>query len=157
MTVYRRFGRREQLMGRDFIAEGLRFGGAEHSHPVQVAETLARILVSFLLLPRSVVALDGESAARVYVRDYVAPIIAYPGGEGLTGGRAHRQRHGSAEMDGSRSSRLRDQRRGRRALGLTSKTERAGFEPAMEFNPHTRLAGECLQPLGHLSRGRRQV
>jgi site-specific DNA recombinase len=33
--------------------------------------------------------------------------------------------------------------------------ERAGFEPAMEFNPHTRLAGECLQPLGHLSwRGR---
>ena len=31
-------------------------------------------------------------------------------------------------------------------------TERAGFEPAMEFDPHTRLAGECLQPLGHLSR-----
>jgi hypothetical protein len=24
----------------------------------------------------------------------------------------------------------------------------------MEFDPHTRLAGECLQPLGHLSRGR---
>ena len=31
--------------------------------------------------------------------------------------------------------------------------ERAGFEPAMEFDPHTRLAGECLQPLGHLSLG----
>src|SRR5205085_8516834 len=31
--------------------------------------------------------------------------------------------------------------------------ERAGFEPAMEREPHTRLAGECLQPLGHLSRG----
>ncbi len=30
--------------------------------------------------------------------------------------------------------------------------EREGFEPSMEFNPHTRLAGECLQPLGHLSR-----
>src|SRR3954464_11549860 len=29
--------------------------------------------------------------------------------------------------------------------------ERAGFEPAMEVSPHTRLAGECLQPLGHLS------
>ena len=29
--------------------------------------------------------------------------------------------------------------------------ERAGFEPAMEISPHTRLAGECLQPLGHLS------
>ena len=34
---------------------------------------------------------------------------------------------------------------------LGPKTERAGFEPAMECNPHTRLAGECLQPLGHLS------
>ena len=34
----------------------------------------------------------------------------------------------------------------------STNTERAGFEPAMEFNPHTRLAGECLQPLGHLSR-----
>jgi hypothetical protein len=33
-----------------------------------------------------------------------------------------------------------------------TKAERAGFEPAMEFDPHTRLAGECLQPLGHLSR-----
>jgi hypothetical protein len=32
-----------------------------------------------------------------------------------------------------------------------AEAERAGFEPAMEFDPHTRLAGECLQPLGHLS------
>ena len=31
-------------------------------------------------------------------------------------------------------------------------TERAGFEPAREREPPTRLAGECLQPLGHLSR-----
>ncbi len=40
-----------------------------------------------------------------------------------------------------------------RGHGLKPKqmAERAGFEPAMEFNPHTRLAGECLQPLGHLS------
>jgi hypothetical protein len=29
--------------------------------------------------------------------------------------------------------------------------EREGFEPSMEFNPHTPLAGERLQPLGHLS------
>src|SRR5579875_178904 len=35
---------------------------------------------------------------------------------------------------------------------LITGTERAGFEPAMECQPHTRLAGECLQPLGHLSR-----
>ena len=31
------------------------------------------------------------------------------------------------------------------------KAERRGFEPLMEISPHTRLAGECLQPLGHLS------
>ena len=39
-------------------------------------------------------------------------------------------------------------------LGLNKSfmAERAGFEPAMEVEPHTRLAGECLQPLGHLSR-----
>ncbi len=30
--------------------------------------------------------------------------------------------------------------------------EREGFEPSMEFYPHTPLAGERLQPLGHLSR-----
>ena len=35
----------------------------------------------------------------------------------------------------------------------SAETERAGFEPAMEISPHTRLAGECLQPLGHLSHG----
>jgi site-specific DNA recombinase len=42
-----------------------------------------------------------------------------------------------------------------RGHGLKSlqMAERAGFEPAMEFDPHTRLAGECLQPLGHLSLG----
>src|SRR3954466_3551911 len=39
-------------------------------------------------------------------------------------------------------------------VGDGRRTERAGFEPAMEFDPHTRLAGECLQPLGHLSRTR---
>ena len=29
--------------------------------------------------------------------------------------------------------------------------EREGFEPSMGFNTHTPLAGERLQPLGHLS------
>jgi hypothetical protein len=29
--------------------------------------------------------------------------------------------------------------------------EREGFEPSIEREPDTRLAGECLQPLGHLS------
>src|SRR5450755_3648955 len=42
----------------------------------------------------------------------------------------------------------------RRRATLTL-TERAGFEPAKECEPLTRLAGECLQPLGHLSFGGR--
>ena len=29
--------------------------------------------------------------------------------------------------------------------------EREGFEPSVEFYPYNRLAGGCLQPLGHLS------
>ncbi len=37
-------------------------------------------------------------------------------------------------------------------VGHGRRTERAGFEPAKELSPLTRLAGECLQPLGHLSR-----
>src|SRR2546430_11899314 len=31
------------------------------------------------------------------------------------------------------------------------RAERAGFEPAKDVAALTRLAGECLQPLGHLS------
>jgi hypothetical protein len=33
----------------------------------------------------------------------------------------------------------------------TKMAEREGFEPSMGFNAHTPLAGERLQPLGHLS------
>lgn len=62
-------------MGRDFIAEGLRNAGVEHDQPEQIAETLVRIFVSFLLLPRSVVALDDDEAARMYVRACIAPVI----------------------------------------------------------------------------------
>ena len=36
-------------------------------------------------------------------------------------------------------------------LGFFKLAEREGFEPSMEFNPHTPLAGERLRPLGHLS------
>jgi hypothetical protein len=50
------------------------------------------------------------------------------------------------------AGRPRNGRHSGQALAHLTGTERAGFEPAMEFNPHTRLAGECLQPLGHLSR-----
>src|SRR3954449_11986381 len=34
---------------------------------------------------------------------------------------------------------------------LPLEAEREGFEPSIEREPDTRLAGECLQPLGHLS------
>ena len=34
---------------------------------------------------------------------------------------------------------------------LAHMTERVGFEPTMQFDPHTPLAGERLQPLGHLT------
>ena len=33
----------------------------------------------------------------------------------------------------------------------TQMAERAGFEPAVQVSPYTRLAGEHLRPLGHLS------
>src|SRR5687768_12469834 len=35
--------------------------------------------------------------------------------------------------------------------GRSRGAEREGFEPSRELAPPTRLAGECLQPLGHLS------
>jgi TetR/AcrR family transcriptional repressor of uid operon len=63
-------------MGRDIVADGLRTAGLAPPDADQVAETLARIFVSFLLLPRSVVALDDDAAARAYVRACVAPIVA---------------------------------------------------------------------------------
>jgi hypothetical protein len=31
-------------------------------------------------------------------------------------------------------------------------TERAGFEPAVEFDPHAALAKRCYRPLSHLSK-----
>ena len=43
-------------------------------------------------------------------------------------------------------------KRAEREVPANHGAERAGFEPAMGVEPHTRLAGECLQPLGHLSR-----
>ena len=39
-----------------------------------------------------------------------------------------------------------------RALVLLTLAERRGFEPPDRFYPINRLAGGCLQPLGHLSK-----
>src|SRR6185503_2285319 len=47
------------------------------------------------------------------------------------------------------SSRTMERKRGRGRK--REKAEREGFEPSRELAPPTRLAGECLQPLGHLS------
>ena len=63
-------------MGRDFVAGGLRAAGAAPDRTDAVAETLARLFVSFLLLPRSVVSLDDDDAARAYVRACIAPIVS---------------------------------------------------------------------------------
>ena len=58
---------------------------------------------------------------------------------------------GRARSRGTRPENGRDPVVRGHGLKYMQMAERAGFEPAMEFNPHTRLAGECLQPLGHLS------
>ncbi len=36
--------------------------------------------------------------------------------------------------------------------GVKMEAERAGFEPAIQFDPYAALAKRCLRPLGHLSR-----
>lgn len=60
-------------LGREFVAEGLR--EAAPGLPVdEAAETLARIFVSFLLLPDSVVPFGDEDAVRDYVRRCIAPL-----------------------------------------------------------------------------------
>ena len=38
--------------------------------------------------------------------------------------------------------------------GCTFATERAGFEPAVQFYPHAALAKRCFRPLSHLSNTR---
>src|SRR5262245_15859920 len=44
--------------------------------------------------------------------------------------------------------------RARSTLSRERMAERRGFEPPDRFYPINRLAGGCLQPLGHLSAGR---
>jgi AcrR family transcriptional regulator len=63
-------------MAREFVADWLRGFGARHPDIDAAAETIARLFISFLLLPRSVVALDDGEATRAYVRACIAPIVA---------------------------------------------------------------------------------
>jgi AcrR family transcriptional regulator len=61
-------------ISREFVAATIRAGGLQHPDVDGLAETIVRIFVSFLLLPRSVVALDDQQALRRYVRDCLAPL-----------------------------------------------------------------------------------
>jgi AcrR family transcriptional regulator len=63
-------------MSRDFVAGGLRAAGVAHADVDAAAETMLRVFVSFLLLPRTAVALDDPGALRAYVRTCVVPIVA---------------------------------------------------------------------------------
>jgi AcrR family transcriptional regulator len=63
-------------MARDFVAAGLRAAGVEPVRVDPAAETMVRLFVSFLLLPRSVVPMDDADAVRRYVRSCIAPLVS---------------------------------------------------------------------------------
>jgi AcrR family transcriptional regulator len=63
-------------MARDFVAGWLRSAAVAHPDLDAAAETIVRLFVSFLLLPRSVVPLDDERATRHYVSSCIAPILS---------------------------------------------------------------------------------
>jgi AcrR family transcriptional regulator len=63
-------------MAREFVANWLRSAGVEHPAIDAAAETITRLFISFLLLPRSTVALDDDAATRAYVRVCITPILA---------------------------------------------------------------------------------
>lgn len=62
------------------IREGQRVGELREGDPETAAELLVRIGVSFVLMPRSVIALDDDDAARDLARRFIAPIVTPPPG-----------------------------------------------------------------------------
>jgi AcrR family transcriptional regulator len=58
------------------IREGRHHGAMRDVDPEQAAEILLRIGASFLLMPRSVIPLDDDAAARRAARDLIAPLLA---------------------------------------------------------------------------------
>ena len=66
-------------MSREFVASWLRGAGIKRPDVDAAAETIARLFISFLLLPQSVVRLDDDDATRAYVRTCIAPIVASSG------------------------------------------------------------------------------
>jgi AcrR family transcriptional regulator len=65
-------------MGREFIADWLRRAQVRTADFEAAAETVLRLFVSFLVLPRSVVPLSDDAAARAYVRTCVTPAVSSP-------------------------------------------------------------------------------
>jgi AcrR family transcriptional regulator len=68
-------GARLLTMSRDFVAGALRAEGRGGRRAPELAETLVRIFVSFLLVPTSDVDLDDERATRAYARRCIAPLL----------------------------------------------------------------------------------
>jgi AcrR family transcriptional regulator len=66
-------------MSREFVAATLRAGGLARPQLEALAETLVRVFVSFLVLPRSVVPLEDADAVRDYVRECLSPGSAWAG------------------------------------------------------------------------------
>ena len=73
-------------MSRDFVAAALRaeLRSRRAGDADAAAETLVRLFVSFLLLPRSVVDLDDETAVRTYARTCLAPLVSAGAGRART-------------------------------------------------------------------------
>lgn len=70
-------------MVRGFLAEevrhGQRLGVLRAGDPQAAAELLFRIGLSFLLVPRSAIAVDDDETARELARTLIAPIVVAPG------------------------------------------------------------------------------
>ncbi|MGH2950741.1 MAG: TetR/AcrR family transcriptional regulator, partial [Solirubrobacterales bacterium] len=68
---------------RGFLAEevrrGQRLGALREGDPEAAAELLFRIGLSFVLMPRSVIAIDDDDTARELARTLIAPIVVRPG------------------------------------------------------------------------------
>jgi AcrR family transcriptional regulator len=62
-------------ISREFVTTTLCAARLQHPNIDALAETVVRIFVSFLLIPRSVIALGDERAARDYVHDCLAPLV----------------------------------------------------------------------------------
>jgi site-specific DNA recombinase len=116
--------------------------------PYVAANEFAKRLINQALYERIIV--SSVDDAKGHLTPLYAQLI--PLARDLGQGAADSVRQGPEPAGGGRKTNADPVFQGPRSY-KDKMAERAGFEPAMEFDPHTRLAGECLQPLGHLSLG----